>query len=97
MGVALHDVTNKPRLINSDRLITPMMNMMNVPASVPATVLAMLFAAAAVQATCTVDQSSLRCYADYVTPPPGTPRVRVLGPPVYSNGMLTQEYCAQVC
>eukprot|EP00037_Helgoeca_nana_P018521 m.177200 g.177200 ORF g.177200 m.177200 type:complete len:252 (+) comp24475_c0_seq4:21-776(+) len=49
-----------------------------------------------VDAGCTVDRSTLKCYTDFTPPPPGHPRVRVLGPPVYT-GKLTWEYCAQVC
>ena len=47
-------------------------------------------------AGCSVDHASMKCWTDYVQPPPGKPRVRVLGEPVYS-GRLTQEYCAQLC
>lgn len=47
-------------------------------------------------AGCTVDPASRRCFTDFVPPPPGKPRVRVLGPVVYS-GKPTQEYCAQLC
>ena len=39
---------------------------------------------------------SRKCYSDFTPPPPGKPRVRVLGQPVYT-GSLTQEYCAQLC
>ena len=47
-------------------------------------------------AGCTVDRASLTCYTDFTQPPPGKPRVRVLGDPVFS-GRITQEYCAQLC
>ena len=48
-------------------------------------------------ADCTVDHASMKCFTDFTPPPPGQPRVRVLGDPVYSGSRLTQEYCAQLC
>ena len=50
-----------------------------------------------VDAGCVVKISSLKCWTDFTTPPPGKPRVRVLGPPIWTGGGLTQEYCAQLC